>query len=59
MDGMYAEICKSGKDDVSFMICPLRTTGSIASASRESLKGLVEAYQEGSLAHMVGILRHN
>eukprot|EP00975_Prorocentrum_lima_P003238 715242-Prorocentrum_lima.AAC.1 len=31
MDGVYVEICKSGKGDDSFMICPLRTTTSIAS----------------------------
>eukprot|EP00975_Prorocentrum_lima_P063688 12893036-Prorocentrum_lima.AAC.1 len=39
MDGVYVEICKSGKDDDSFMTCPLRTTSSIASAPRESWKG--------------------
>eukprot|EP00975_Prorocentrum_lima_P030164 6327095-Prorocentrum_lima.AAC.1 len=57
MNGVYVEICKGGKDDGSFMICPLRATSSSGSIPKESWKGSVESYQEGSLAHVIGILR--
>eukprot|EP00975_Prorocentrum_lima_P036754 7733114-Prorocentrum_lima.AAC.1 len=38
MDGVHVEICKSGSDDDSFMVCPLRTTSLSESTSRESWK---------------------